>query len=79
MNQNDKLIDEIKKIIDTLRVYVNNDGGDLEFVSYIDNIVTIRILGNCVGCPFIDSTYHDGIKHVILNEFKEIKDVVFIQ
>ncbi|MBQ1303716.1 MAG: NifU family protein, partial [Erysipelotrichaceae bacterium] len=47
-----RLEDEIhiRKIIDHLRPYIMGDGGDIEFVEFKDGIVTVRLLGACVGC-----------------------------
>lgn len=74
-----KIENKIKDLLETLRIYINADGGDIEFVSYTDKILTLKILGACVGCPFINTTFDDGVKRVFLNEFKkDIKDVKFI-
>ncbi len=71
--------EKIKKIIEHIRPYINADGGDLEFVSYVDNIVTVKLTGACVGCSMIDTTLNDGIKGWILDEVPEVKDVVLQQ
>lgn len=76
--ENKKVIETIKKIIDGIRIYIQNDGGDLEFISYENNIVTIKIMGACIGCPQITTTFDDGIKTLIMSEIKEVKDVKFI-
>lgn len=67
---------KIIEIIETLRIYINQDGGDLEFLDYIDGYVHIRIMGACVGCALIDSTYHDGLESILKNEVPEIKGVI---
>lgn len=74
-----KLVNEIKDLLETVRIYINNDGGDIEFISFKDKILTLKILGACVGCPFINVTFDQGVKQIFLNEFKgKIKDVIFI-
>lgn len=73
------LLTRIHDTIESLRVFINNDGGDLSFVNFKDKILTLRISGACVGCAFINDTFDLGVKEVILTEFKdEIKDVKFI-
>ena len=71
--------ERIKAIIDHIRPYINGDGGDIEFVSYQDGIVTIRMLGACVGFSMIDTTVNEGIKGWIMDEIEEVKDVVLQQ
>lgn len=73
-----QLEDKIKKLIETLKVFIRNDGGDIEFVSLEKGILTIKIFGACVNCPHADMTFDNGIKVVIMQEIPEIKDVLFV-
>jgi Fe-S cluster biogenesis protein NfuA len=73
----DKLV-KIKEMIDELKYYIQNDGGDMEFVSFENSILKIKISGTCVGCEFKTNTFDEGIKMSLMNTFKEIKDVEFI-
>lgn len=75
------VIDDIKDVIESIRYYINQDGGDLEFVSYNENTgtVTIKILGACVGCAMIDVTYKDGVETILKSEIKEVKSVSLIE
>ena len=68
----------INDLLQTLKIYINADGGDVEFVEYKDNILTLKITGKCVGCPFINNTFDEGVKFALIQEIKEIKDVKFI-
>ena len=69
---------KIKEIIDKLRPFLINDGGNIEFVKYEDNIVYIRLLGACANCQMIDLTLKDGITSAIISEIPNVKDVVNI-
>lgn len=70
---------QVKKIIDHLRPYIMGDGGDIQLVSVEDGIVTVTLLGACVGCSMIDVTLNNGIKNWIMEEVPTIKDVVLMQ
>lgn len=61
-------IDEIKHVIEKIRPYIQRDGGDVEFVSFEDGIVTVRMLGACMGCVSLDDTINDGIEAILLDE-----------
>ncbi|ARU91286.1 NifU-like domain-containing protein [Spiroplasma clarkii] len=63
------LVTKIKEILDQLKIYVNQDGGDMEFVAFKDRLVYIRLLGNCVGCGLTDITFKEGIESILLEEF----------
>jgi len=69
-----KIID----IIEELRPFLINDGGDIEFVKLEDNIVYIKLLGACSNCSLIDYTIKDGIEAAIKEEIPEIEAVVNI-
>lgn len=66
---------KIIEIIDTLRPYLINDGGDIEFVKYENKIVYIKMLGACADCGLIDFTLKDGIEFAIKEEIPEVEEV----
>ena len=74
MTEEEKIIE----IIEKLRPFLLNDGGDIEFVKYEDNIVYIKMLGACAGCSLIDYTLKDGIESALKEEMPKIKEVVNI-
>lgn len=65
----------IRAIIDKVRPFLLNDGGNLEFVKFEDGIVYIKLLGACEDCPMLDVTLKDGIEELIINEIPEVKEV----
>jgi Fe-S cluster biogenesis protein NfuA len=71
----EKTIDEIKKVIEKLRPYLQRDGGDIEFVDFKDGIVYVRMLGACAGCSLIDSTLKDGVEQILMEEVPEVIEV----
>ena len=67
---------KIKEEIDKLKLYIQSDGGDIEFVKYEDGKVYIKLLGACANCSMIDYTLKDGIEEVLINEIPEVKEVI---
>lgn len=66
----------ILKSIEKVRPYLQNDGGDVEFVELTDDdIVYVKVYGACVGCLMLDQTLKDGVMSIILDEVPGIKDV----
>lgn len=74
-----EIIEDIIDVIESLRIYVNQDGGDLEYVKYENGIVYIKILGACVGCDFIDYTYNDGVETILKDNIPEVKALKIIE
>ena len=67
--------EKIKSTIEKMRPFLINDGGDLEYIKYQDNIVYIKLKGACQGCPMMDITIKEGIEQLLVNEIPEIKEV----
>lgn len=65
----------IRAIIDKVRPFLLNDGGNLKFVKFEDGIVYVKLLGACEDCPMLDVTLKDGIEELIINEIPEVKEV----
>ena len=76
MLENEKKIIEI---IDKLRPFLVNDGGNIEYVKYEDNIVYIKMMGACSNCHMLDLTLKDGIEAAIKEEVPEVIEVVNIK
>ena len=75
MNSEQKIIN----IIDELRPFLINDGGNIEFVKYEDNIVYIKMMGACSNCEMLDLTLKNGIEAAIKEEVPEVKEVINIK
>ena len=75
MNNEDKT-KIILEVLDSIRPFLNADGGDIEFVKYEDDFLYIKLLGACVGCTFIDYTIEDNIYESIKEKIPECKGVI---
>ncbi len=73
-----KVEERIKEIIDSIRPFLINDGGDIEYLKYEDNIVYVHLTGACANCSIIDMTLKDGIESTIKEEIPEVKAVINI-
>lgn len=69
------IIDKVKVLIDKLRPFLINDGGNLEFVKLENDIVYVRMMGACKDCEMMDVTLKEGIEEIIISEIPEIKEV----
>lgn len=76
MEGDTEIVKEIKQLIsDKIRPTIQEDGGDLEFVSYEDNIVKVRLQGACTSCPSSVVTLKNGIKNMLQFYIPEVLDV----
>lgn len=73
--KNEEVEARILEIIDQLRPFLISDGGNLEFVSFEDGIVYVKLGGACIDCDFMEITLKEGIEQMIINEIPEVKEV----
>lgn len=67
--------EKVKQVIDELRPFLMNDGGNIEFVKIEDDVVYVNLYGACVGCPMREFTLKEGIEKTIIEKVPEIKEV----
>lgn len=71
-----QVVEEVKKILNKIRPYLNSEGGDLDFIDYKDGVVYIRMLGACMDCGALDSTLKDGIEALLVENVPDVIEVV---
>ena len=67
---------KIKEVLNKIRPYLQNDGGDVIFKRYENGVVYVKLIGACSDCPLIDNTLETGIEEAIINEIPEVIKVV---
>lgn len=74
--ENVSLEEKVKSIITQIRPFLQNDGGDIEFIELTsDNIVKVKLQGACGTCPHAKVTLKQGVEQTIQQYFPEIKGV----
>ena len=71
-------IDGLMDAIDVIRPALQNDGGDIEFVSYDEEkkAVHVNLVGACAGCPMSMMTLTYGVQRYLRDAFKDTELVV---
>ena len=70
--------EKIEIALNSIRPFLQRDGGDVEFVSIVDDIVNVRLVGACETCSMQASTLKAGIEESIMNAIPEVKGVVSV-
>lgn len=72
-----ELVNRIKELIDTyVKPAVEMDGGNIEFKSYNDGVVTLVMQGACSGCPSSTVTLKSGIEAMLKRMMPQVREVV---
>ena len=69
-------VQQIKQLLETrVRPAVAMDGGDIQFESFEDGIVTLLMKGACSGCPSSTATLKMGIENMLRHYIPEVQEV----
>ncbi|MGB1247870.1 MAG: NifU family protein [Chitinophagales bacterium] len=76
MRTKEELLARVEMSLDTMRPYLQKDGGDVEVVELTeDNVLKVRLLGNCSTCSISDMTMKAGIEEAVKGSLPEITAV----
>lgn len=68
--------EQVKEAIEKVRPYLQRDGGDIELVSVVGGVVTVRLQGACAGCPMSQMTLKAVVEDTLKKEVPGIEKVV---
>lgn len=67
---------KVQGLIEQIRPYLQNDGGDIKFIEITDdNTVNVELLGACGTCPHSTLTLKNGVESAVKKALPEIKSV----
>lgn len=70
--------EQVSAVIDRIRPLIQSDGGDIELVEVADNRATVRMSGNCVGCPSASMTLYMGLEQALKDEVPGFTELVVL-
>jgi NFU1 iron-sulfur cluster scaffold homolog, mitochondrial len=73
----DSTKEHIMEIIDNhVRPWIEQDGGGIEFISYEDGVVLVKLYGACSTCSSATVTLKAGVEQILKSMIPEIKEVM---
>ena len=69
---------KVEEALSEIRPFLESDGGNIELLSIIDDIVKVKLLGNCVSCSVNQMTLKNGVELTIKKQAPQIKEVINI-
>jgi Fe-S cluster biogenesis protein NfuA len=70
--------DRVAVVIERIRPAILSDGGDIELVDVTGNRATVRMSGNCVGCPSASMTLFMGLEQALKDEIPEFEELLVV-
>jgi Fe-S cluster biogenesis protein NfuA len=79
MAEDKELEQKVLNILDQVRPYLQQDGGDLKFVGINDDLtVEVELTGACGACPFSTMTLKNGVEATLKKVLPQITEVVAV-
>lgn len=68
---------KIIEIIDIhVKPWIEQDGGGIEYLSFVDGVVTVRLYGACTTCSSATVTLKAGVEQALKSMIPDVKEVV---
>ncbi len=72
----DEVIKQIQGLINArIRPALKQDGGDIAFKKFENDIVYVELQGNCSGCPYAAVTLKEGVEKILKTYIPQVKAV----
>jgi Fe-S cluster biogenesis protein NfuA len=74
------IIGQIKEVLEKLAVFIQKDGGDIQFQGWDPKTGTVYVTlsGACQGCMYIDQTMTMGVEAIMQEEVPGVNAVKVI-
>jgi len=75
----EELNQKVQNVLEQVRPYLQQDGGDINFVEITDDYtVNVELTGACGTCAFSTMTLKNGVEATLKKALPQIKEVVAI-
>ncbi len=72
----EELKNNVENALQEIRPYLQADGGNISLVEIRENIVSVQLEGNCLGCSVNQMTLKNGVEATIKRHAPQILQVV---
>jgi Fe-S cluster biogenesis protein NfuA len=71
--------EQIEMTLDKIRPFIQRDGGNVLFDSFVDGIVYVKMIGACEGCSLVNETLSSGIAVILKEEVPGVIEVLPVE
>ena len=75
----DLLKEKVEEGLNEIRPFLESDGGNIELISIVKNVVKVKLLGNCVSCSVNQMTLKSGVEMTIKKHAPQIEEVINLE
>ena len=70
--------EEVEKVIEEIRPFLQADGGNIELIDVQDGVVKVKLTGACGSCPMSQMTLKRGVEARLKAKVPGVKEVVSV-
>ena len=72
--------EQVEKILEKIRPYIQSDGGDISLVSVDETsgVVKVSLHGACGSCPSSTATLKGGVERMMKSEIPGVTEVIAV-
>lgn len=70
--------EKVEAVLDVVRAELKAEGGDVRLIDVKDGVVSVKLIGGCIGCSMPAMALKYGIERLLKSELPELKEVVRI-
>ncbi|GAA5028883.1 NifU family protein [Marivirga lumbricoides] len=70
-----EIIERVEKALDSIRPYLEADGGNVKVLDVNDGVLRLELLGACGSCPMSTMTLKAGVEEAVKRAVPEITSV----
>lgn len=67
--------EKVEAVLKEIGTALRMDGGDIELVEVVDDVVKVRLKGSCAGCPFSQMTIKNFVEKELKKSIPEVGSV----
>lgn len=76
MENYEEVVKKVQNALQQIRPYLQQDGGDVEYVDMTaEGVVIVKLKGHCGSCPHAMATLKQGIEQALKRVIPEVKSV----
>jgi Fe-S cluster biogenesis protein NfuA len=77
INTDKTIIDKIESALAEIRPFLEDDGGDINFIELTDEwVVKVKLIGACSSCSISASTLKNGVEIAVKRAVPRVKEVI---
>lgn len=69
------ILEKVEAALDSIRPYLQADGGDVRVLDISDGLLRLELLGACGNCPMSTMTLKAGVEEAVRKSVPEITSV----